>query len=157
MTGAPSMELIQQEIQKVSQELCILARWMTQKLSKFLTYFYSFTQLICTSCIFQAHPGTIVYNTDRYSGWSSLENAWHQVEVLGNDLMEISRRHPEGIHLLGYSQGGLLARVMLEVFGDHNVKNFISLSSPQAGQFGSEFNKSKSTFITLHRIILTTC
>ena len=86
----------------------------------------------------QAHPGTIVYNTDRYSGWSSLENAWHQVEVLGNDLMEISRRHPEGIHLLGYSQGGLLARVILEVFGDHNVKNFISLSSPQAGQFGSK-------------------
>lgn len=90
-------------------------------------------------CLLKAHPGTIVYNTDRYSGWSSLENAWHQVDVIGNDLKEISQRHPEGIHLLGYSQGGLLARAILEVFGDLNVKNFISLSSPQAGQFGSEW------------------
>lgn len=85
----------------------------------------------------QAHPGTIVYNTDRFSGWSSLENAWHQVEEIGNDLMSVCERHPEGVHLVGYSQGGLLARVILEVFGDHNVKNFISLSSPQAGQYGS--------------------
>lgn len=87
----------------------------------------------------KAHPGTIVYNTDRFSGWSSLENAWHQVDQLGQDLMEISRRHPEGIHLLGYSQGGLLARAILESFEDLNVKNFISLSSPQAGQFGTAF------------------
>lgn len=53
--------------------------------------------------------------------------------------MEICDRHPEGVHLLGYSQGGLLGRAILEVFGDHNVKKFISLSSPQAGQFGSMF------------------
>lgn len=89
----------------------------------------------------QAHPGTIVYNTDRFSGWSSLENAWHQVDELGQDLMEICKRHPEGVHLLGYSQGGLLARAILEAYGDHNVKNFISLSSPQAGQFGSKIIK----------------
>ena len=88
---------------------------------------------------FQAHPGTIVYNTDRYPGWSSLENAWHQVEILGEDLREICQRHPEGVHLLGYSQGGLLARAILENSPDHNVKKFISLSSPQAGQFGSEY------------------
>lgn len=84
------------------------------------------------------HPGTIVYNTDRFSGWSSLENIWHQVEEMGNDLMAICDRHPEGVHLLGYSQGGLIARAILENFADHNVKNFISLSSPQAGQFGSK-------------------
>lgn len=67
-----------------------------------------------------------------------MENAWHQVDELGNDLIEICNRHPEGVHLLGYSQGGLLARAILEVNGNHNVKNFISLSSPQAGQFGSK-------------------
>lgn len=67
-----------------------------------------------------------------------MENAWHQVDELGNDLIEICQRHPEGVHLLGYSQGGLLARAILEVNGNHNVKNFISLSSPQAGQFGSK-------------------
>lgn len=43
------------------------------------------------------------------------------------------------ILILGYSQGGLLSRAMLENLPDHNVKHFISLSSPQAGQYGSEF------------------
>lgn len=34
--------------------------------------------------------------------------------------------------------GGLVCRGFLEAFPDHNVKTFISLSSPQAGQFGGE-------------------
>lgn len=41
--------------------------------------------------------------------------------------------------LPGYSQGALLARVILQAFPNHNVHNFISLSGPQAGQYGSEF------------------
>lgn len=51
--------------------------------------------------IFQLHPGTIVYTTNRFSGWSSLEPMWHQVQEFGNDLMNISKVHPEGIHFLG--------------------------------------------------------
>lgn len=80
-----------------------------------------------------------MYNTNRFSGWSSLENAWHQVEEIGNDLVSICELHPKGIILLGYSQGGLLARGILEVFDNINVTRFISLSSPQAGQFGSMY------------------
>lgn len=63
---------------------------------------------------------------------------WHQVEEIGQDLMAISAAFPEGINLLGYSQGGLLARAILQRFPDHNVRTFISLSSPQAGQYGSK-------------------
>lgn len=38
---------------------------------------------------------------------------------------------------IGYSQGGLIARGILEVCGNvHNVKTFVSLSSPQGGQYG---------------------
>lgn len=102
------------------------------------------------------HPGTVVYNTDRFGGWSSLEPMWHQVQEIGKDLMNISKAHPDGIHVLGkkcvhfknfdlilkfsgYSQGGLVARVILETFPEHNVDNFISLSSPQAGQYGSKY------------------
>lgn len=102
------------------------------------------------------HPGTIIYNTDRFSGWSSLENMWYQVQQLGNDLMNITKKHPEGINFLGkdiilnkkssfitpfigYSQGALIARAILQAFPDHNVHNFISLSGPQAGQYGSKF------------------
>ena len=34
--------------------------------------------------------------------------------------------------------GGLLCRGFLEAYSDHNVRTFVSLSSPQAGQFGGE-------------------
>lgn len=86
----------------------------------------------------QAHPGTKIYVTDRFSGWNSLENAWSQVNEIGKDIEAISKEHPDGIHLLGYSQGGLLARAIIESFSDLNIKTFISLSSPQAGQYGSK-------------------
>ena len=62
---------------------------------------------------------------------------WKQVEEIGTDVMSIGAAFPEGINLLGYSQGGLLARAILQRFPEHNVQNFISLSSPQAGQYGS--------------------
>ncbi|XP_065202825.1 lysosomal thioesterase PPT2 homolog isoform X2 [Planococcus citri] len=61
----------------------------------------------------------------------------HQVSVIGADLLQISALHPEGFHLIGYSQGGLLSRAVLEFFPMHLVRNFISLSSPQAGQYGT--------------------
>lgn len=42
--------------------------------------------------------------------------------------------------IIGYSQGGLIVRGMLETYGDkHNVKTFVSLSSPQGGQFGGKY------------------
>ncbi|KAJ8687302.1 hypothetical protein QAD02_023096 [Eretmocerus hayati] len=87
----------------------------------------------------ELHPGTQIYNTPRYAGWSSLEPMWRQVEEIGNDIIAIGAAFPEGINLLGYSQGGLLARAILQRFPNHNVKNFISLSSPQAGQYGTRF------------------
>ncbi|XP_017478630.1 PREDICTED: lysosomal thioesterase PPT2 homolog [Rhagoletis zephyria] len=47
--------------------------------------------------------------------------------------------HSDGINLVGYSQGGLIARAAIQTLPFHNVKTFISLSSPQAGQFGASF------------------
>ncbi|XP_075213454.1 palmitoyl-protein thioesterase 2 isoform X2 [Lycorma delicatula] len=64
---------------------------------------------------------------------------WRQILELGEDIMNISYNHPEGINLIGYSQGGLIARGILEAFPDHNVKTFISLSAPQGGQYGTQF------------------
>ncbi|OXU25597.1 hypothetical protein TSAR_006617 [Trichomalopsis sarcophagae] len=94
---------------------------------------------LITNRIQEMHPGTEVYNTVRYAGWSSLEPMWRQVEEIGQDILAIGAAFPEGINLLGYSQGGLLARAILQRFPEHNVKNFISLSSPQAGQYGTKF------------------
>lgn len=53
--------------------------------------------------------------------------------------MAICAAHPEGVNLVGYSQGGLIARAILESFDNHTVHTFVSLSSPQAGQYGSEW------------------
>lgn len=87
----------------------------------------------------EMHPGTQIYNTVRFAGWSSLEPMWQQVEEIGMDVLSIGAAFPEGINLIGYSQGGLLARAILQRFPTHNVRNFISLSSPQAGQYGTRF------------------
>ncbi|XP_070517053.1 lysosomal thioesterase PPT2 homolog isoform X2 [Cardiocondyla obscurior] len=87
----------------------------------------------------EMHPGTPVYNTVRFAGWSSIESMWDQVEEIGMDVLSVGAAFPEGINLIGYSQGGLLARVIMQRFPMHNVRNFISLSSPQAGQYGTRF------------------
>ncbi|KAJ8726116.1 hypothetical protein PYW07_000814 [Mythimna separata] len=87
----------------------------------------------------EQHPGTIVYNVNRFESWSSLENMWHQVLEIGSDIANISAKHPEGINLIGYSQGGLIARGIVETFPNVSVSTFISLSSPQAGQYGAGF------------------
>ncbi|CAB3231434.1 unnamed protein product [Arctia plantaginis] len=87
----------------------------------------------------EKHPGTIVYNVNRFESWSSLETMWHQVLEIGNDIVKISASHPEGINLIGYSQGGLLARGIVQTFPNISVSTFISLSSPQAGQYGASF------------------
>ncbi|KAK6619073.1 hypothetical protein RUM44_003455 [Polyplax serrata] len=87
----------------------------------------------------EVHPNTEVVICDYFNGLGSLEPMWSQVNKIGQDLMAFSSKHPEGIHLIGYSQGGLIARGILENFSNHNVKTFISLSSPQAGQYGTKF------------------
>lgn len=85
------------------------------------------------------HFGTKVYNCDLFSNWFSLENAWKQVNELRDYFQTIGNLHPEGIIVIGHSQGGLLARATIQTMPNHNVKVFISLSSPQAGQYGTNF------------------
>lgn len=40
-------------------------------------------------------------------------------------------------HVAGYSQGGIISRGIVETT-NHNITTFISLSSPQAGQYGGQ-------------------
>ncbi|XP_049963120.1 lysosomal thioesterase PPT2 homolog [Schistocerca serialis cubense] len=87
----------------------------------------------------EAHPGTEITIINKYAAWESLAPMWHQVVDVGREIMKISAAHPDGINLIGYSQGGLIARAILQQFPNHNVKTFISLSSPQAGQYGTQF------------------
>ncbi|CAI6354846.1 unnamed protein product [Macrosiphum euphorbiae] len=89
--------------------------------------------------IAELHPGTKTYVIDRFCGLASLEPLWRQTRKLADDLLKICSLHPEGVHVIGYSQGGLIARGMIEEYGtEHNVRTFVSLSSPQGGQYGAE-------------------
>ena len=63
---------------------------------------------------------------------------WDQVAAFGAVARQISRDNPGGIHLLCYSQGGLICRGMIESISDLNVATFVSLSSPQGGQYGGK-------------------
>ncbi|KAK3087378.1 hypothetical protein FSP39_005196 [Pinctada imbricata] len=81
------------------------------------------------------HPGTPFYAIDQYDGYESLQPLWDQVHQMSKDVSAIMKKHPGGVHLLCYSQGGLICRGLLSIL-KHNVINFIALSSPLAGQYG---------------------
>ncbi|XP_034030083.1 lysosomal thioesterase PPT2-like [Thalassophryne amazonica] len=86
--------------------------------------------------ITKVHPGTEVSVIDLYDHLSSLKPMWTQVTGFRKAIDPIMQRSPNGIHLLCFSQGGLICRALLSTVPHHNVDTFISLSSPQAGQYG---------------------
>ncbi|XP_022602115.1 lysosomal thioesterase PPT2-A-like [Seriola dumerili] len=86
--------------------------------------------------ITKAHPGTEVPVIDLYNNLKSFVPLWKQVQGFKKAIESISQKAPDGIHLLCFSQGGLICRALLFTTPRHNVHNFISLSSPQAGQYG---------------------
>ncbi|XP_051949400.1 lysosomal thioesterase PPT2-A-like isoform X3 [Xyrauchen texanus] len=84
----------------------------------------------------QSHPGTNVLVIDLFDRSASLQPLWKQVEGFTEAIYPIMQNAADGIHLICYSQGGLVCRGILSTLPDHNVHSFISLSSPQAGQYG---------------------
>ncbi|XP_013388652.1 lysosomal thioesterase PPT2-B [Lingula anatina] len=84
----------------------------------------------------KAHPGTETYNIDAFNDLLSLEPMGKQVRIVAPMMKKIMDANPQGVHLICFSQGGLVCRGVLETLPSHNVYNFISLSSPQGGQFG---------------------
>ncbi|XP_074655182.1 lysosomal thioesterase PPT2-A-like isoform X2 [Tubulanus polymorphus] len=87
--------------------------------------------------IFKIHPGTNVTLITAYNEKiASLTPMWKQTRAAGEIIRRASAEHPNGFHLLCYSQGGLVCRAALQTIPDHNVDTFISLTSPQAGQYG---------------------
>ena len=53
----------------------------------------------------QAHPGTNVTIIDGYDSLASLRPMREQAGVIATKIIAIMRDHPEGVHLLGFSQG----------------------------------------------------
>ncbi|XP_049440352.1 lysosomal thioesterase PPT2-A-like [Epinephelus fuscoguttatus] len=86
--------------------------------------------------ISKVHPGTEVTVIDLYNNLESLKPLWTQVQGIRKVFDPIVQNAPDGVHLLCYSQGGLICRALLSMVPNHNVDTFISLSSPLAGQYG---------------------
>ncbi|XP_038566667.1 lysosomal thioesterase PPT2-A-like [Micropterus salmoides] len=86
--------------------------------------------------ITKVHPGTEVTVIDLFDDMASLKPLWKQVQGFKKAIDSIMQKAPDGVHLLCFSQGGLICRALLSTTPDHKVHTFISLSSPLAGQYG---------------------
>uniref|UniRef100_A0A8C5DFN1 palmitoyl-CoA hydrolase n=1 Tax=Gouania willdenowi TaxID=441366 RepID=A0A8C5DFN1_GOUWI len=86
--------------------------------------------------ITEVNPDTEVSVIDLFNHQFSLEPMWKQVKAFNKALNILEEKSADGIHLLCFSQGGLICRALLSMSPNHNVHTFISLSSPLAGQYG---------------------
>ncbi|XP_043974332.1 lysosomal thioesterase PPT2-A-like [Gambusia affinis] len=84
----------------------------------------------------QVHPGTEVKIISLFNKLNSMKPLWIQVLEFKKTIEKITSAHPEGVHVLCFSQGGLICRAVLSMSPNHSVHTFISLSSPLAGQYG---------------------
>jgi len=81
------------------------------------------------------YPGMPVTKVSAYDHGGSLEPMGTQAVNITGILKPILTNSSSSTVLVCYSQGGLICRGVLSMY-KHNVETFISLSSPQAGQFG---------------------
>ncbi|XP_062873404.1 lysosomal thioesterase PPT2-A-like [Trichomycterus rosablanca] len=93
-----------------------------------------FTKL--SEFITQTHPGTSVTTVDLYDDMSSLKPLWEQVNGFEKVVAPIMQNAKDGVHLICFSQGGLVCRGLLAKLSKHNVHSLIFLSSPLSGQYG---------------------
>ncbi|XP_008279316.1 lysosomal thioesterase PPT2-A-like [Stegastes partitus] len=85
----------------------------------------------------KAHPGTEVTTISMFNNKTSLMSLWWQVLRFRRALTSIMQKAADGVHLLCFSQGGVICRALLSTIPNHNVHTFIALSSPLAGQYGA--------------------
>ncbi|KAK3531220.1 hypothetical protein QTP70_015244 [Hemibagrus guttatus] len=82
------------------------------------------------------HPGTNVITVDMYDDMYSLKPLWDQVNGFKKVIGPIMKNATDGIHLICFSQGGLVCRGIIATLPKHNVHSLIFLSSPLSGQYG---------------------
>uniref|UniRef100_A0AAX7T5J8 palmitoyl-CoA hydrolase n=1 Tax=Astatotilapia calliptera TaxID=8154 RepID=A0AAX7T5J8_ASTCA len=105
----------------------------------------------------KVHPGTEVTVIDLYDDLLSLQPLWKQVPDFRQSFNSIMKNAPDGVHLLCFSQGGLICRALLSTTPNHNVHTFISLSSPLAGQYGDTDYLQKVFHKTLKKNVHFIC
>nr|XP_018896937.1 PREDICTED: lysosomal thioesterase PPT2 homolog [Bemisia tabaci] len=86
----------------------------------------------------QHNPETTIYITDAYSYAASLAPLQQQLDGdIGKQFRHISKTHPEGFHVIGHSQGALLARTLIQSYINHTVHNCIFMAGILDGEYGT--------------------
>lgn len=87
----------------------------------------------------QEHPGQPFYSLQSDPNGDSFKNMFEQVVDIQAEIRKLINDHPaefkNGFHFVGHSQGGLLARTVIEESDDFQIKHFLSLAGVQAGEF----------------------
>ncbi|XP_016129932.1 lysosomal thioesterase PPT2-like isoform X1 [Sinocyclocheilus grahami] len=116
---------------------------------------------ILAKFINQSHPGTNVTTLALYDYTGSMKPLWQQVDGFREAIRPIMESTDDGVHLICFSQGGLICRGVLATLPTHNAHSLILLSSPLAGQYGdsSYLKYFFPTFIKsrLYHFCYTTC
>eukprot|EP00116_Pleurobrachia_bachei_P011184 sb/3471446/ len=76
------------------------------------------------------------FHPQAYNYGASVTPIKTQVKNVGEMVREIANQY-DHIIAVGYSQGGVVLRGVIEEWDNHNVAMFISLASPQHGVYGS--------------------
>merc|ERR1740124_158570 len=84
----------------------------------------------------EEHSDIPVHLIDAFNGLSSLKPLEEQVPETLVKVKEIASQYDKVI-AVGYSQGGIIWRALIEEWDNHNVDTFISLASPQHGIAGA--------------------
>lgn len=92
--------------------------------------------VILQNFINESHPGTNVTIIDLFDRTGSLKSLWSQVEGFKQAIYPIMQNAADGVHMICYSQGGLICRGIISTMPNHNVDTLVSLSAPLLDQYG---------------------
>lgn len=85
-------------------------------------------------------PDVFLYSLPVCDDTASYANLWEQGQEVIDRIKEQIAASPQtfadGYALVAHSQGALTARTAIERWDGHNVRTFVSLAGPQAGQYG---------------------
>ncbi|KAJ7376922.1 holo-[acyl-carrier-protein] synthase [Desmophyllum pertusum] len=85
------------------------------------------------SFITQAHPGTNITLIKLFEERDSFKPLWMQVSAMTEKIRPVMQDAKYGVHIIGFSQGGLTVRAILETMDDHNVDSFYFTIRPSDG------------------------
>jgi len=84
------------------------------------------------------YPDMPTFSLDAFNDAFSIVSLTEQVPKFVSLLKNVTDSYGE-VNLLGYSQGGIVSRGVIEWADNPNIRNFISLSAPGVGQYGIPF------------------